>query len=164
MKWADYREKLGIGFNDEQKYFKLKNKINIIIEYLCDKCQFKDVDYFAYCLMVSEPFNKHSRNNYFDSIINSLFETPNTKELISKYVALCNTYSDDDGWTEKEYKKEFLINFIKKCLNELNIAFDLIEDEDGVFIFPKGVQEFDEALVNQPLDWLKDYPLAQKPL
>lgn len=162
MKWADYREKLGIGFNDEQKYFKLKNKINIIIEILCDKCSFKELDYFSYCLMVGEPFIKYTRNNYFDRITNSLFETNNTKELVSKYIALCNTYSNNNGWADKEYKKEFLINFIKTSLNELNIPFDLIEDEDGIFIFPKGVQELDEALVNQPLDWLKDYPLTQK--
>ena len=35
-------------------------------------------------------------------------------------------------------------------------------DESGSYIFPKGIKEFDDALVSQPLAWLKDYPDAKK--
>ena len=32
----------------------------------------------------------------------------------------------------------------------------------GIFIFPKGAEELDSALVSEPLEWLKDYPQTQK--
>ena len=36
MKWIDYREKLGIGFNDEDKFNMLMNKIDLYIDRLSD--------------------------------------------------------------------------------------------------------------------------------
>lgn len=36
------------------------------------------------------------------------------------------------------------------------------EDGTGVFIFPKGAPELDEALVSAPLEWLNDYPESRK--
>ena len=37
-----------------------------------------------------------------------------------------------------------------------------MEDKDGVFIFPKGAKELDDALVSEPLEWLREYPQAHK--
>ena len=47
-------------------------------------------------------------------------------------------------------------------LIESRIQYDIYKDEDGYFIFPKGVSEFDNALVSEPLEWLVDYPKAEK--
>ena len=54
------------------------------------------------------------------------------------------------------------MDFIKNSLNKLNIQFDIFEDDDGVFIFPKGAKELDDALVTEPLEWLKEYSKAHK--
>ena len=56
------------------------------------------------------------------------------------------------------------MNFLKRSLDELNIQFEVFEDEDGVFIFPKGAKDLDDALVSEPLEWLNDYPVAHKAL
>ena len=34
MKWVDYREKLGIGFNDNEKLQMLKNKLFIVFDFI----------------------------------------------------------------------------------------------------------------------------------
>ena len=47
-------------------------------------------------------------------------------------------------------------------LKEAHIQFELLEDDNKVFVFPKGAAEFDDALVSEPLEWLRDYPLAHK--
>lgn len=47
---------------------------------------------------------------------------------------------------------------------DLYIPFEVLNDEEGYFIFPKGAKELDNALVSQPLEWLKEYPKAHKTL
>ena len=36
-----------------------------------------------------------------------------------------------------------------------------MNDEDGIFIFPKGAKELDDALVSEPLEWLNAYPKSR---
>ena len=38
----------------------------------------------------------------------------------------------------------------------------MLEDDEEYFVFPKGAQELDDALVSQPLEWLAAYPQTQK--
>lgn len=161
MKWIDYREKLGVGFNDEQKFSMLKNKIDIMFDVLYEQSQRQDIivdNFSAYYLMVSE-----SPKNYDYKSIGNVFRTINDETeicgLLSKFVALINTadlcfYQDEVSQSLKKY--------ILCFLNDLNIPYDLITDDDGIFIFPKGVPEMDDALVSAPLTWLKDYPNAEK--
>ena len=47
-------------------------------------------------------------------------------------------------------------------LNELNINYKTVTDDDGIFVFPDGAKELDDALVSEPLEWLKEYPETQK--
>lgn len=42
------------------------------------------------------------------------------------------------------------------------MKYEVIEDQDGTFIFPLGAEELDDALVSEPLEWLNDYPNARK--
>ncbi len=54
------------------------------------------------------------------------------------------------------------MNALGKFLEDLNIQYELLNDKDGYFLFPKGATELDDALVSQPLEWLKDYPKSHK--
>ncbi len=45
---------------------------------------------------------------------------------------------------------------------ESHIPYELIEENGEYFIFPKGAPELDAALVSEPLEWLKDYPVAHR--
>jgi len=50
MNWIDYREKLGIGFNDKEKSQLLKN---CIFNYLNFGCASKNIEkvYYSFCFM-----------------------------------------------------------------------------------------------------------------
>lgn len=50
---------------------------------------------------------------------------------------------------------------ICKQLKESQIPFEVREDEDGYFIFPRGAKELDDALVSESLEWLKQYPKSR---
>lgn len=161
MKWIDYREKLGIGFDDKQKHTMLMNKIRIILPTIRD--YYSANSFSNYLMMVCE----ESYDYDISGIENSFCRCRSTKELISKYVAFYNTYCEEArtgslGFCKPEEIKELIIRFIKKSLEELNISFEIFSDEDGDFIFPKGIKEFDDTLVSEVLDWLKDYPLTEK--
>ena len=47
-------------------------------------------------------------------------------------------------------------------MEDSDIDYEVLEDSDGYFFFPKGAQELDDGLVSQPLRWLIDYPKTQK--
>lgn len=156
MKYVDYREKLGLGFNDDDKTKMLFNKI---IEFLkkanCDySLQYgffgrNDIEYF-FCQAVGE---NTCYNNFYDIII-SFQKEKCIAGIISKFIVLVNL-STPKG-------RKFLIDLLKKYLESLNIPYELIEDEDGYFIFPKGAKELDDALVSEPLEWLSKYPKSRK--
>ncbi len=160
MKWVDYREQLGIGFNDNQKFIMLKNNIFKMLHALKEENIYPKSSYGAYLFMVCE------RNTHYDHYIaleTSLNNSINISEFISKYIAFCNTFPTKDrfGNTPK-YTKEEILNYLLDLLGNLNISYDIIQDDDGYFIFPKGAKELDDALVSAPLNWLKDYPKAHK--
>lgn len=161
MKWIDYREKLGIGFNDDQKLTALKSKIFGMIDTLKEmerSLRIEVTDFKSYYMMIGEtPYNSYYSS--FDRVYYSLDNAKDLCTLISKCVAFVNAAHTCfvQGFVPNTLKEN-----IMRYLDELNIEFDLITDDDGIFIFPKGVPEFDEALVSASLTWLKDYPKAEK--
>ena len=156
MKWVDYREKLGIGFNDEQKFVMLQNKITIFTSILND---YTSNEYQKYACMVGE---KIVGCNALDGLQKSFSYAKNAKELISKYVAFHNTYSNNLVYSQKPITKIVVLEQIKTFLKNLNIPFEIVQDKDGIFIFPKGAQELDRALISDTLQWLNNYPATQK--
>lgn len=55
MKWVDYREKLGIGFNDSQKFKMLSNILRNYAENVVETSYSKNA-YLNYCQMVGEVY------------------------------------------------------------------------------------------------------------
>lgn len=160
MKWIDYRAKLGIGFNDEQKFQILRNAIINFIDNILSE-SFTDKSYISYCIMIGEKHYSYGRP--FQHLSDSIEACKATAELISKYIAFYNSFIPGySGYSSYNISKKEILSFLKSSLDELNIQFEVFEDEDGVFIFPKGATEMDDALVSEPLEWLKDYPVAHK--
>lgn len=154
MKWTDYREKLGIGFNDEEKAAALANKISTFVEFGAANQDYSHASYYDFCLMVGYKFRDIlPASQYFASLVQKSNHSIPT--MLSYYIAFVNTQR-----STQEHKRN-LIDVLSDFLDELNIQFEIFEDNDGYFVFPKGVQEFDGALVSQPLEWLKDYPNAE---
>lgn len=154
MRWIDYRKKLGIGFNDKDKAEMLSNKI---ATFICnDKLtlQYTRDDYYRFCLETGIKFeNRYEPLFYITRLFSPLLTI---SELVSYYVAFANTAKCSDK------AKKYLFSFLDTELDNLAVPFETIEDKDGIFIFPKGAKELDDALVSEPLEWLGDYPNARK--
>lgn len=160
MKWVDYREKLGVGFNDNQKFKMLSAKIQNFVNNLLGD-MYVDGACLKYLMMVGEPCLDYLRP--CQRLSKSFEMCKSCKELIAKYIAFCNTYEDPFGGLfctcgSHPIMKKDIIKFLKDCLGELNIEFEIISDQDGIFIFPCGASELDQSLVSAPLEWLKVYP------
>lgn len=156
MKYVDYREKLGIGFNDADKTKMLFNKI---IEFLKKANNDYTLLYTLFgnedaVYLFSQMVGENTCYDDYRDIINSFRKETSIAGIISKFIVLVNISTPKGA--------NFLIDLLKKYLESLNIPYELIKDEDGYFIFPKGAKELDYALVSEPLEWLSEYPQTQK--
>ena len=157
MDWLDYREKLGIGLNDEHKaeifFIKLRNWFVITREDI----KINKRDYFVFCNMTGTPYEEGFNGDCYKLVFGPCLNNQlSIKELLSYYVALINCI-EEQGNMKYELKRNLDV-----CLRETHISFDVVEDAEGYYVFPKGVEEFDNALVSANLHWLKEYPEARK--
>ena len=159
MKWVDYREKLGIGFDDRQKFKMLSAILKNYVENTVGHNYESDA-YLNYCQMVGEIY--YNVGYPYRHVSDSLDECKNTEELIAKYVAFYNTYSGCRSYSYQTVGKVQILDYLKETLGRLNIKYEIFEDEDGIFIFPSGAKELDDALVSEPLEWLSNYPRTRK--
>ena len=157
MNWIDYRERLGIGFRDDQKFELLKNKVQVFLRRLFAQLtyiDFRNSSFSDYFIMVCEvPFQYDLRG-----VMSSLKNSGSIEELISKYVAFSNTAHKHFSTVQTIRS---VVCFLPVEMDNLHIPYHILEDEDGLFIFPKGAQELDDALVSEPLEWLQNYPLSR---
>lgn len=160
MDYLDYREQLGLGFNDEArvKYFftSIRNCLNL----LCSKEYNYHVsrsEYMEYCNKagVSGDYIDSDGVNLFDCIIQSFLRCNlSINEFLFRYVAFINSIDEENNCLRR---KDFL-DCIFACFNRAHISMEVIEDDDGYFVFLAGAKELAEDLVNQQLVWIKDYP------
>ncbi len=160
MDWIDYREKLGIGFNDEQKTYIFTTNVLSACEKEKNDIYVDRDEYFDFCTMTGVIFEDWEED-YFESITYILTkQKDNLLDFISYYVAFINSL---DKKKENRFWKDHFIDVIEKYLEKSHIIFDVLRDEDdNYFIFPKGAKELDNALVSEPLNWLESYPSAHK--
>ena len=156
MKWIDYREKLGIGFSDSDKAKMLANNVATFIKNSALNSSYTTDDYYRFCLMTGTPYSMPYPETQGLYLLFS-GKKLSIPQIISHYVAFVNTQND-----ATKIRKKTLMNALGKFLEDLNIQYELLNDKDGYFLFPKGATELDDALVSQPLEWLKDYPKSHK--
>ena len=163
MDWLDYREKLGIGFDDKKTtQFFLINMFNFLNELENDhKNQYDINEYSNFCLMTGTQITSHfSYDNYNTLVLNVMRNhTSSIKDFLAYYVAFMNC------WENKEHRtisSEKLKTAASRMLDSAHIPFEIYIDNDCYFIFPKGAKELDDALVSEPLEWLCDYPNTRK--
>lgn len=166
MKWLDYREKLGIGFSDERKvqYFMVKifNFLNALSENYQSGC-ISTKEYLDFCNMVGVSAHLnitedcYSKERFRD-VLSVFHQYENhLPSFLAHYMALVNV-TDESRYGN--WKGQQFIGLLKQMLEESSIPFDIVEDADGYFVFPKGAEELDAVLVSQPLHWLSAYPKA----
>ena len=166
MDWIDYRKALGISFNDKDKTELFIKRIGVFMQ-SGENCPFDEQDEINFSYMIGEKYllaeedflNINLGNDPIGLQRAWLYLSKRTKtfaDFLSCVVALINTYGG------KSFDKKAILSGVKKALKDCHIEFELIEDKDGTFLFPKGAKELDNALVSEPLEWLKAYPKTRK--
>lgn len=154
MEHLDYRKKLGIGFYDKEKneYFlvRMRNHISILDNNICQP-ELEDDIVFRYCNITGTDYAYIDSS--FEGIIDDIYDEKDFLSFVVKYVSLMNLLMEVKGNISKQLKDILLEN-----LSAASIPYSLIEDSDGCFVFPKGANEMDNALVSEPLEWLSAYP------
>ena len=87
MNWIDYREKLGIGFEDSSKFQMCKNRIENMLS--GKERYYNENDLIRYVNTIGEIMNCNSQPIAF--VIHSLNKSSSFVEYISKYVAFMNS-------------------------------------------------------------------------
>ena len=169
MDFLDYREKLGIGYCDADKFkYFLQKMFNVLDEIAgCGSsgCVTGD-EYFLFCNVTGSYYDYTLSAEYcmaerFEKCMAILDRHRNNMEdFLAYYVAFANSVEVTKP-LKQNWAREHFINLLTNMLTESHIQFDLLENNGEYFVFPKGVPEFDDALVSQPLEWLKKYPSAR---
>ena len=154
MKWLDYREQMGIGFDDSQKANMFRNKITALLTTVSS--HLTKHDFTPYYVTVGEapPWCNYAD---FKWVIASITEDSDMRIILSKIVAFINS---GENYIFDPDMRELICNCVLGYLTSTKIDYDLVKDDDGIFIFPRGAKELDDALVSQPLTWLSAYPQA----
>ena len=166
MDWLDYRQALGLSFNDDQKKNLFIKRIEVFMR-SGKRYSFAERDEIAFTYMIGETYLPSDREPFAFCLDEELVglqkvwpylkkHTDNFLDFLATLVAFINTYKG------KNSDKIDVFSAIKGALNDCHIDFEIVKDSDGDFIFPKGAKELDNALVSQPLEWLSAYPMAQK--
>lgn len=158
MNYLDYREKLGIGFNNKalEDYFftRMSNFFELVEE---DFLKIGVITAFQYYNTIGESASKTWINFELTGILAHIKESMNIKVFVSRYMVFMNLLTEDNNGT---FDKQYFLNALYNNLRASKIGFEIVEDDDGLFLFPKGAEEMDTALVSAPLQWLNAYPKA----
>lgn len=171
MDFLDYREALGLAFCEESKFdYFLKKVFNILNIIERENFAFGCMSSNEYCTFfnsIGELINtNYSGDDYslmFSHALSILRQhTGSIGDFLSYYIPLANSFEmekeDPEFWTRKNF-----VDCLTSKLEEAHIPYDLLEDDNQqFFVFPKGAKDLDDALVSQPLEWLKQYPEAEK--
>ena len=154
MDWIDYREQLGIGFDDEKKrrYF-ITNDFSLLNNN--EEEQIPLAIYVHFCMETGTAFSVDPyKSNYYDYILGVLSEhTKSIKDFVAYYIAFIHAIYAEENDEKLDY-----LRLIKEQLKKAHIDYEIIKDDGKPYLFPKGVAQFDKALVTDNLTWLKEYP------
>ena len=164
MDYIDYRTKLGLGFDDKRKQDLFISRIQVFLQ-TNGSVPFLARHEAEFCYQIGEqcllPTNFSDDPNILMTAHAGLqrvwlyLKKKNFLDMLSCIVIFANTYIGASKY------KATIQEAIEYALKDSHIAYEIFHDSDGIFYFPKGAKELDIALVNQPLEWLSDYPKAR---
>lgn len=165
LDYIDYRKKLGLSFNDGDKIKFFTKKIKIYFQAHSNYI-FSEQDEIDFCIKIGVDCLLHNpplfdigdkvgKAKGYSRVWLYLEKKESFPDFLATLIIFTNSIKD------KKNKKE-LISIITLSLQESHIQYDVYKDSDGIFFFPKGVKELDNALVSEVLDWLKEFPDTKK--
>lgn len=156
MNYLDYREKLGIGFNSkyQEDYFfaRMSNFFNLVEE---DYLKVGALTAYQYFNTIGESASNAWAGCELTCILMNIKESMNIKVFVCRYMVFMNLLNETNNGA---FDKQYFLNALYNNLRASKIGFEIVEDDDGLFLFPKGAEEMDTALVSAPLQWLTAYP------
>lgn len=161
MTYQDYRKILGLNFSDEEKIklFLAKAYIgfaeSIELDNYLSAEEFNNFCFNAGIKVVPEYFSSYAERS---KVVFDFFkkETNDLNRFLYYFTILLNA-SKTNSLERKQWQKA-----ISFWASESELDFEFLKDGEKVFILSRGAKELDDALVSQPLEWLKGYPLAHK--
>ncbi len=156
MKWIDYREALGIGFSDLDKARMLEGKIVALFDGM-DEVYCHDEN--SICRQFFSDIGERNYESYYSwyAVAKCITRECGIIRMISYTIAFSNAARRIREVTIGDY----VLQELKTFLDDLRLDYEIMNDEDGFFIFPKGAPELDEANVNRPFAWLQKFPLSR---
>ena len=134
MDFIDYREKLGLGFNDNQKITLLKTKVFNMITPESGESSFFQMSvesYFDFCNLTGSEINfrltkDHSGTNRFADCVHVIRDhSDNLQDFLSYYISMANCLPVDvEGVSDRKYMKIIIIS----ALNTSHIQFTILND------------------------------------
>lgn len=161
MKWIDYREKLGLGFNDDEriKLFLAKAYMAFSEMIQLDR-ELSSTQFNNYCFNAGIKTNLEYYSSYAEDSPIVFKHLQNSTDSINNFLYYYSIFlsSSKNGTAERSSG----VKAINYWAEQAGLEFEFIKDNDNVFIYTKGAKELDDALVSEPLEWLKAYPKAYK--
>lgn len=156
MDFIDYRKKLGLNFSDEEKVK------NFLAKAFCAFSESIQIDnelpnnaFNNFCFNAGIKAQLVYCNEYVDSPMVYSFLQQQTEKLNS-FLYYYSVFISSFEYKSKA--QESWINALNYWAKLSNFKIEIIEDDKNFFIFPKGAEELDDALVSEPLEWLNEYP------
>ena len=171
MHWLDYRKRLGIDFEDEEKgafcTALILNKLDDLSESRKERLDFNFImdfdavsenEYKLFCSTTGTEY-EDILDTWESKIYNVLkVNKLSFKKFLTYYVAFINCLSN----RKEGIKQSELLELLDNAFDESRLNYVLLKDNNNYFVSPKGAKELDDALVSQPLEWLNEYPQAKK--
>lgn len=161
MDYIDYRELLGIGFSDKAKQDLFVSRVQVFLQ-AQKSIPFDEQQETEFCYQIGEKCLLENKPLIDLDALNGdpvglqrvwlYLRNKGFTDILACIVIFANTYNG----TKKN--RNAIIGAIERALKDSRIQYEVIKDSDGVFFLPKGAKELDAALINQPLEWLLDYP------
>jgi len=156
----DYRELLGMGASQEDQIYRFYNRLEAKMsgrvlwseEYLnyCFHCGY----YPSIETCCGGGYEEGVEVSYLllqgKSQGGLLFQ-----EVLFRLSSLVNSMED-------AIKRNEIYDGIIDCIKASKVKIELIEDNDGVFFIPSGVKLFDQVLIIDVMEWLKEYPKSRE--
>lgn len=161
MDFIDYRTKLGLGFDNRELEDLFFNRIFNVLDDLSDMSnQISTKEYFQYCRMTGYPMQHGITTGEGWGIILQVLHKniSSVREFLPYYMFMVNCQED---CSYKSLTKDELKNLLCNCLADSHIPYEVYEENGDYFVFPKGAEELDQALISQPLEWLSAYPTTR---
>ena len=143
MKWTDYREALGIGFSDNDKTPMLKNRLSVLVDEYDNGDYSNETIVRDYFIIVCE---KPEHYAWYE-VQESIEKESDFPSVLSKGIALVNALKNNQY--VRRQVSDSAEAYLEKTLEDINIPFEVIRDEDGVLLSLK-----------EPKNWMRQMFLS----